>query len=135
VLAFVLIIWNFLRSTWGTLRDPKIRPLAIWLIALLIVGTNFYRAVEDWSWLDSLYFCVITLATVGYGDLTPTTDAGKVFTIFYIIGGIGVLVAVVNATVERATARQQRRFHGRADSAITNPGGGLSESRDEQQSS
>jgi hypothetical protein len=112
VLAFVLIFWQFLRSIWATARDPKIRPLAIWLALLLIGGTLFYRNVEGWSWLDSLYFCVIALATVGFGDITPQTDAGKVFTMIYVIMGIGVLVAVINATVERTSVRLNRRVRG-----------------------
>jgi voltage-gated potassium channel Kch len=42
-------------------------------ITLVIVGTVVFHLLEKWSWIDSLYFTVITLATVGYGDLTPTT--------------------------------------------------------------
>lgn len=62
------------------------------------VGTIFYRFVEDLRWLDALYFCVITLTTIGYGDFSPTTNAGKVFTMVYAVVGIGVFVALVSTT-------------------------------------
>jgi hypothetical protein len=102
----------------------------IWLTVLLIGGTLFYRNVEGWSWLNSLYFCVITLATVGFGDITPSTTAGKVFTMLYVIMGIGVLVAVVNATVERVATRRPRRSHGTADPVAENPAAGSAEAGD-----
>ena len=55
-----------------------------------------YHYLEGWSYIDSLYFSVVTLTTVGYGDFTPQTDAGKLFTVFYIIIGIGIIFAFVN---------------------------------------
>ena len=55
----------------------------------------FYRFVEDLVWVDSIYFSVITLTTVGYGDFSPTTTTGKVFTIFYVLAEIGIFVAVI----------------------------------------
>ena len=63
--------------------------------AVIGVGTVFYRLVEGLTWLDSLYLSVITVTTVGYGDFSPTTTAGKVFTMFYVLVGIGVFVALV----------------------------------------
>ncbi len=74
----------------------KIAAIAIGFIA---IGTVFYHIVEKWSWLDSVYFCVVTLATVGYGDFVPTTPLGKLFTIFYIIVGISIFVALARAIV------------------------------------
>ncbi len=62
----------------------------------LIIGTVFYHLIEKWSWLDSLYFSVITLATVGYGDFAPKTPAGKIFTIFYVFIGVGIFIFVAN---------------------------------------
>lgn len=66
-------------------------------VAGLVIGTGtvFYRLVEDLRWLDSLYFSVITLTTVGYGDFSPTTNAGKVFTMVFVLVGIGIFVALV----------------------------------------
>lgn len=60
-----------------------------------LVGTVFYRFVEDLSWIDGLYLSIMTLATVGYGDISPVTTAGKIFTMVYAIVGIGVFVALV----------------------------------------
>ena len=66
-------------------------------VASVVVGTGtvFYRFIEDLAWLDSLYFSVITLPTVGYGDFSPVTSTGKVFTMFYVLAGIGIFVALV----------------------------------------
>jgi hypothetical protein len=52
--------------------------------------------------LDSLYFSVITLTTVGYGDFSPSTRAGNIFTMFYIFIAIGIVLGFVNAVAERS---------------------------------
>jgi hypothetical protein len=77
------------------------------VLTLLGVGTVFYHHVEGWDWLDSLYFCVITVATVGYGDFSPATREGKIFTMIYLFVGIGSLLAFVNAVAGRAMARDR----------------------------
>lgn len=76
------------------LRDKNSRPIFYWLIAVLVIGTLFYHWFEGWDYLDALYFCVISLATIGYGDLTPTTPEAKIFTIIYVINGIAILLAL-----------------------------------------
>jgi hypothetical protein len=70
---------------------------------MLLVGVLVYHRLEGWSYLDALYFCVVSLATVGYGDLTPTTPLARVFTIFYLINGIVILLALFDRI--RAAAR------------------------------
>jgi len=62
------------------------------LLLILIVGTLGYHFIEGWSFFDSLYMSVITLATVGYGETHPLTIAGRVFTIFLILGGMGIIL-------------------------------------------
>ncbi len=71
------------------------------VIITLLIGTLFYNFVEGWNVLDSMYFSVITLTTVGYGDLVPITDAGKIFTSFYVLIGIGIIFAFIRASTVR----------------------------------
>ena len=81
---------------WDILMDKRTRSVGLWVAFILIGGAIFYHYVEGWSWVDSIYFCFISLATVGYGDLAPTTPGSKIFTIFYIANGLGVLLAFVD---------------------------------------
>jgi len=76
------------------LSDPQSVPVFLWAGTALLIGVLVYHWLEGWSIVDALYFCVITLSTIGYGDLVPTTPLAKVFTIFYVINGIGVLLAL-----------------------------------------
>lgn len=55
------------------------------------VGVLVYTQEEGWSFLDALYFCVVTLTTVGYGDLLPSSDGSKLFTCGFVIIGIGMI--------------------------------------------
>lgn len=92
-------------------NPPRVRYIALLALSVLAIGVVFYRHVENWSWVDSLYFCVITLATVGYGDLTPTTDIGKLFTVFYVVIGIGIFAASANYLIKRAAMRRFGKRH------------------------
>ncbi|MCX6792822.1 MAG: potassium channel family protein [Candidatus Falkowbacteria bacterium] len=78
-------------------RNHEFQVLLSLTIFILSLGTFVYHRVENWRWLDSLYFSVTTLTTVGLGDFAPKTDFGKTFTIFYIFVGIGVILSFINA--------------------------------------
>lgn len=81
--------------------DPSVKVLMGLVTALIVVAMVFYRVVEQWPWIDALYFAVVTIATVGYGDLVPQTALGKLFTIAYILTGIGLFVAFAAALTQR----------------------------------
>ncbi len=69
------------------------------LAVILGIGTAFYHYSEGWSLVDSFYFSTITLTTIGYGDLAPTTDGAKIFTAFYAIFGIGLMLYFVRSVI------------------------------------
>ncbi|MCL4473287.1 MAG: potassium channel family protein [Actinobacteria bacterium] len=78
------------------------------IVIFLGGGAIVYHALESWSWIGSLYFCVSSLTTVGYGDLLPTRDATRLFTIFYLLSGSGVVVASVGVIGSRYLERRDR---------------------------
>ena len=81
-------------------------------ILILGIGTVFYHFVENITWLDSYYFSVVTLTTVGYGDIVPHTAAGKLFTTFYLMIGIGIITTFLSYSVRRQGDRlAKRRSH------------------------
>ena len=86
-------------------QDSTYRLLMASAAALLAVGTVVYRLLEDWSWVDSFYFSAIAVTTVGFGDLTPTTDGAKLFTVFYVFAGLAIVTTFVNARLKRREAR------------------------------
>lgn len=83
MLAIILAVFAFIRAITYSLKDEKFRGVLILASGMIFLGAVFYHQVEGWSYLDSFYFCVVTLATVGYGDFTPKTVEGKIFTIFF----------------------------------------------------
>ena len=107
MIAFLTVLARLFRIIHRSWRDPEFRGLFLLVILLLVGGTIFYSQAEGWSLLDSLYFSVITLTTVGYGDLYPTTAASKVFTILYVFIGLGIILAFLNAVGERALERHR----------------------------
>ena len=88
------------------------RYIAGLALLVLATGTVVYHYVEDWSWVDSFYFSSVALTTVGFGDLVPTTDASKLFTVFYIFSGISIVGAALSAFLKLHAAEVSNRRSG-----------------------
>jgi voltage-gated potassium channel len=113
MLNLILLVRRFFRAFFRSLKDPQFHALTLLIVTLLGSGTLFYHSVEHWSVLDSFYFTVVTLATVGYGDFTPQTTLGKIFTVLYIFVGVGTLLSFI--TVVARNALEQDFFYKRQE--------------------
>lgn len=117
MIPFFVTLMMFLKTISSLLKEQETRALLFTVGLTLTVGTMVYHNVEGWSWLDSLYFSVITLTTVGYGDFSPQTALGKIFTIIYIFVGLGILFGlvevigehIVNQRIEVMERKKQRK--------------------------
>ena len=102
------IIWRYYLAVLRTFaEEPLFRAVLVLAGLILLAGTVFYHIVEGWSWLNSLYFCVITLTTVGYGDFVPTTALSRAFTIVYVVVGVGIIALFVTAVARAPFMRMQ----------------------------
>ena len=145
VMATILILYETLRLTSNHLAELPFRPRARIIVVVLATFVGHTAAVWTYAfayWMlavtwriggfaglpvesfqDCLYFSVVTLTTVGFGDFAPTTAGAQIFTIFYILTGIGVFVALLASVAqqyiaqkseapsarERLSARRERR--------------------------
>jgi hypothetical protein len=109
LLAVGAVVWRFgwvLRQLWQT---AEIRGLLLTTAVTLLSGTFIFRALEGWSYLDALYFSLITLTTVGYGDFSPVTPLGKIMTMVYILLGLGIISSFVLAVAQALPTAPPRR--------------------------
>jgi voltage-gated potassium channel Kch len=93
-------------DAWNEHAYKVITSAAVTVVA---TATVVYHWLEDWSWVDSLYFSVVAVTTVGFGDLTPTTDGAKLFTVAYILIGLGIIGLYLNARVEHSRRKRVKR--------------------------
>lgn len=96
MISFLLTLKRFFTGLFKLFRKPIFTTLITTLLLILLSGTLFYHGQEGWSWLDSLYFSVVSLIPTGLDtNLVPVTAFGKVFTMFYLIVGVGVMLILL----------------------------------------
>ena len=94
-----------MKAGWS---DAEFRGLSIVLGSWVALGTIIYSVREGWGMIDSLYFSVMTLTTIGYGDFSPTTTWMRLYTVIYSVMGIGLFVAF-NARLARFAFESRQR--------------------------
>ena len=80
---------------------------------LLLMGSVGYILIEEWSFFDALYMTVITIATVGYGEIHELSKEGRIFTVFLIMSSFGVVAFIVASISQAIIAVQLRKILGR----------------------
>ncbi len=115
----MIVFWGavvrFARSVFASFRDPQTRALVTGAMMIIATGTWFYSRMEGWSVVDSLYFTVMTLTTVGYGDLSPTTSTTRLFTVVFVLIGIGILLGFIDVVARHARGQRAKSETGTDD--------------------
>ncbi|MFC1840210.1 ion channel [Thermodesulfobacteriota bacterium] len=91
----------------------KIFKGLIILLVIVAIGSVGYMKIEGWSLFDSLYMTVITITTVGFGEIRDVSVAGRLFTILLIFSGMGIIAYIVGLTAQGMIELQIRTIIGR----------------------
>jgi len=112
VISMILSVKKLFSSFWIIFKSEETKGLLIVIFLTLLSGAFFYSTVEHLSLLNAFYLSFVTLTTIGYGDIHPVTDFGKVFTMLYSTVGIGLMTIFV-ATVAKAymSTKTNKRRH------------------------
>jgi len=107
------------RTVWEIAHRFRL-PLAL-VLAATAYGTVGYRLLEGWPLLDALFMTVITLTTIGFGEVRPLDGSGEIFTISLILIGVGTAAAALAAGSELIASGdlsrllERRKVHRRID--------------------
>ena len=89
------------------IRATRLKIYVLIFLFVLIAGITGFVIIEDRNVLDSVYFTIVTMSTVGYGDIHARTDAGKMLSVFIIIMGVGTFVGVISSLTELMLNRRE----------------------------
>lgn len=80
------------------------------LLGWIAIGTIVFHRLESWNWIQSFYFSVVTITTVGYGDFTPTNDLSRLFTAIYILVGVSIGLVTLSIIGAEILSKRERRY-------------------------
>ena len=86
----------------------RLQILLIMLFIIILTGSLGFMKIEGLSLTDSVYFSVATVATVGYGDIAPKTEAGKFLALFLIITGVSTFLGVVANSTDMLLNKREK---------------------------
>jgi voltage-gated potassium channel len=104
------------KSIDGTTASSGAKRILRGLLMLglvLVIGTMGYMVIEAWHLLDSLYMTVITITTVGYGEIRAVDEIGRIFTILLIFMGMGIMAYTLGMVAQNMVELQVRSILGR----------------------
>ena len=97
----------------------RLRACLVGVAFVLIGSTCGYMVFEHAAWWDEVYFTIVTVSTVGYGDMVPTTAAGKMLAVAVIVVGVGAFLGLVASITEIILERHERVHRRRSMNIVT----------------
>ncbi len=85
---------------WLDTTVREIVAVFLFLLVLVVAGTVGYMLIEEWGWIDGLYFTFITLTTIGYGEIHELSTTGRFFTILIAFLGIGAVAFIAGRSAQ-----------------------------------
>ena len=85
----------------------RLKIFLVLFLVIIVLGTLGFVLIEEKSVIEAVYFVIVTMATVGYGDIHPATQLGRVFTIFLIVTGVGTFLGVIANLTEMMLAKRE----------------------------
>lgn len=96
MVSFILSLKRLIEGLFRAFKRQDFLSLFATLCLILLSGTMFYHGVEKWSWLDSFYFAFVSLIPTSVStELSPATDFGKIFTMIYLMVGVGLMFMIL----------------------------------------
>ncbi len=93
-------------------QTPELVKAGFYVLILMVIGTIGYMFIESYSLIDALYMTIITVSTVGFREVKPLTDPGKIFTILIILSSLGVLAYFLSNLTQSLFKTQLSFFFG-----------------------
>ncbi|MCA1060346.1 potassium channel family protein [Rossellomorea aquimaris] len=109
MISFFLTVKRLVKALWQAFKLKNFQVLFTLVLILLFSGTSFYVKQEGLSIIDALYFCVVTLSTIGHPSFEPQTTFGKVFTILYIFCGNGAFIGLIGYVAYAMIQKPEKR--------------------------
>lgn len=107
-------------TVYKKIRRSQVTAVLSSIGFVLAIGTVMFHTLEDWTWIQSFYFTVVTTTTVGYGDLHPTTDVSRLATSVFVLFGVGILVSAVGYTGTYFIRKNEERLLKNEEKIFTN---------------
>ncbi|KAG5943851.1 hypothetical protein E4U59_007864 [Claviceps monticola] len=84
-----------IRRKWSALIISGSVWILLWLVGAVIF-MHCERSYQQWTYFDSFYFCFVSLTTIGYGDRTPHSNAGKAFFVFWSLLALPTMTVLIS---------------------------------------
>lgn len=95
---------------WRSKLSSEVIVAISTLFTWIAIGTIVFHKLEGWSRIQSFYFSVVTITTVGYGDLSPSSDISRLFAAIYILVGVSIGIVTLSLVGSAIIKYREERY-------------------------